>query len=66
MLSFLVVRGAAGGDDAVSALDLLELDRPLQAKVVVLSACETGVVEPGRADDFLGLPSWRATTASDC
>jgi len=56
MLSRLIVKRGDGGDTGISALDLLELKRPLRAWVVVLSACDTGAVQPGNADDILGLP----------
>lgn len=55
MLSRLIVKRQEGGDGAISALDLLELERPLSAHLVTLSACDTGQVRPGKGDDILGL-----------
>jgi CHAT domain-containing protein len=56
MLSHIVLKRQDGGDDSISALDLLEVTRPSPTLLVTLSACETGRVDPGKGDDILGLP----------
>ncbi|MCK4790103.1 MAG: CHAT domain-containing protein [Desulfobacteraceae bacterium] len=65
MLSHLVLKRDDGTDNNVTGLELLELKRPEVVQLVVLSACDTGKVQAGMADDILGLPRAFLLAGSD-
>ena len=53
MRAAIMLAGENGGADPLTAAELFE--EPIPAKLVVLSACETGMGKVAAGDDFLGL-----------